>query len=79
MGSILVLLGTLIDDLRMALLWPCSLVSLLKDPPLEVGRAVPRLTSRGECSSWTEDRLSPPMMGSTFLGYSSLKDFFLVC
>jgi hypothetical protein len=55
------------------------LLSLLKEPPLEVLLADPILTSMGEISYWMEGRLEPPMSGSIFLGSSSLKDFFLVC
>lgn len=79
MGSIFTLLGIFTDDRLSGPFSLTSLLSLLKDPPREVLRAEPILTSMGEISSWMEERLLPAMSGSIFLGSSSRNDFFLVC
>jgi hypothetical protein len=79
MGSIFVLLGTFTEERRRGTLSPTSFISLLKDPPRDVRRAEPMLTSIGEISYWIEGRLDPPIKGSILRGSSSRKDFFLVC
>ncbi len=79
MGSILILLGTLTEDLLMGPFSCIYFTYLLKEPPLDVLRADPMLTSTGDISSAIEFLLGAPIRGSIFLGYSSRKDFFLVC
>lgn len=78
-GSIFILLGIFTEDLLRGTLSLMSLTSLLNDPPLDVLLADPMLTSIGEISSWIDGRFDAPIIGSIFLGYYSLNDFFFVC
>jgi len=79
----LIPLGIRWEVLLTGKLSPISLISLIslfeKEFPLLVLLAeMRRDVSIGEISSWTEGLLEA-RRGSIFLGYYSLKDFFLVC